>query len=429
LRKSSRAKSITAAEASWFLSLPDKIRRKQFTKEEQIRLAGQRDSVILDAADEAIYKASRRNRTLTPLSQAPFPSSRISMESSRGGMASERPTSMALAMAESFRWMDEDPDLRLDLDDYHANLPDVVIPTHASSIRPSFRRHMSVSKIPFGRPSLSSPTRTTSCTHPFPPTHSRQRSRAVSLISPRLASSLYGEDAPRPSIDPHATHYQDPEARLKLRVYLASPQKFDEAIEFGFPSTDGVLNPSSASADQENAANPGVRLARTQALHRTGLSDTSHTFFDDGGSLLDDDASMADPDSPRTPHEAIFRDHQPQPSRLASLADDRRPALHRHADSYSLSAAGTREMTLRMTLTRPDLRSDADSIYGWQVGRSKSPLAAESVDGGLVEAQVGMRGPFEGPDGWGPLEKDDGVVKRLWNRVRRERKTSSSFGH
>jgi len=39
------------------------------------------------------------------------------------------------------------------------------------------------------------------------------------------------------STDTDAAYYQDPEARLKLRVYLAFPQKFDEAVEFGFPST------------------------------------------------------------------------------------------------------------------------------------------------------------------------------------------------
>ena len=61
-------------------------------------------------------------------------------------------------MIESFRWMDEEDnlDLRLVLDDYHANLDGVVLPTPSSTQRPSFRRHMSITKIPFGRSSLSS---------------------------------------------------------------------------------------------------------------------------------------------------------------------------------------------------------------------------------------------------------------------------------
>ena len=32
---------------------------------------------------------------------------------------------------------------------------------------------------------------------------------------------------------------------MKLRVYLASPHKFDEAVEFGFPSTEQPNSPTS----------------------------------------------------------------------------------------------------------------------------------------------------------------------------------------
>jgi hypothetical protein len=41
-----------------------------------------------------------------------------------------------------------------------------------------------------------------------------------------------------------------------------------------------------------------------------------------------------------------------------------------------------------------------------------------------------MRGPLEGPDGWGLQDKDDSVVKRIWNRVRSgQRKTSTGSGY
>lgn len=373
---------------------------------------------------------------------------------------SERPTSIALAMEESFRWMDEenDLDLRLVLDDYHANLPDVVIPHPTSHIRPSFRRHMSISKIPFGRSSISSPTTTTPFSAPFTPTHARQRSRAVSLISPKFAP-----DSPRHSIDPHATHYQDPEARLKLRVYLASPQKFDEAIEFGFPSADGVSDPSSTEKEDRGVPNiPATRNNRSEMLRDTGLSSRSHhTFFnDDAGSLLDDDSSIADPESPLTPHEIDTsfhhhkcpnhnhnHSHNHSHDRLSRLSESTtvghgssgssgesahvvapRRQVHKQSESYSLSSAGSREMTLRMTLTRPDLRTDEEVIYAWQGQRererAKSPFGVEAEEGG-----VGMRGPFEGPDGWGPMEKDDGVVKRIWNRVRNQRRSNGGFGY
>jgi hypothetical protein len=434
LRKASHSASVSTLEASWFLALPEKIRKKQFTQEEQVRLAGrQRESVILDAADEAIYKASRRaSRNLAPLTpkQQPSTPSKQSMESTRS--AKERPTSIALAMAESFRWMDEEPDLRLVLDDYHANLDGAVLPSSSSSLRPSFRRNMSITKIPFGRASLASSTKSpTSPSGTLPALHSRQRSRALSLMSPKQAEAEL-----RISIDPHATHYQDPEARLKLRVYLASPQKFDEAIEFGFPSLEGV----SGGVDKENIA--PRKVSRDQALRKTGLSDGSHTFFnDDSGSLLEDDVSMMDPDSPLTPCEVDTTFKSSNQSRLIPLPESgnyndfthlgiKKPTIHRHTDSYSQSAAGSREMTLRMTLTRPDLRADEDMIYGWQSSssRARSPLTEEPIASeASVDEKFEMKGPFGGPDGWGPQEKDDGVVRRIWNRVRSsQRKVSSN---
>ncbi|KFY40370.1 hypothetical protein V494_03538 [Pseudogymnoascus sp. VKM F-4513 (FW-928)] len=463
--RGSRSKPVTAAEVAWFMSLPDKIRRKQFTKEEQLHFTSRRDSVILDAADEAIYKSSRRNRTVTPISQLPPSPRRSSMDSSIGSVMSERPTSIALAMEESFRWIDEDNDLdlRLVLDDYHANLPGTVIPDPASTVRPSFRRHISISKIPFGRSSLSSPARAASVygSSQPPPTpsrapartlsraasqsqsqsHTRQRSRAVSLISPR-----YTSESPRLSIDPQATHYQDPEARLKLRVYLASPQKFDEAIEFGFPSTDGVSDPS---AEKKVKHLPNIRVTRDRnhTVRPAVLSPSSHTFFDDVGSLLEDDVSMPDLDSPLTPMDGSFQASRGSHGRLMSLgssgADEflhlgiRKPMVHKHTESYSLASAGSREMTLRMTLTRPDLRADEGTLYGWQgqghglgLGikeKMKSEVTLDTLP--VDEKPPMMRGPLEGPDGWGLQDKDDSVVKRLWNRVRSgQRKSSAGSG-
>ena len=113
------------------------------------------------------------------------------------------------------------------------------------------------------------------------------------------------------SIDPSATHYQDPEARLKLRVYLASPQKFDEAIEFGFPSIEGV----STIADKENR-HPR-KISREKNACRSPLAEKTETFLDDDNISLsdDDDASMLDPDSPLTPAEpsGIFKTQAVRP--------------------------------------------------------------------------------------------------------------------
>ena len=51
-------------------------------------------------------------------------------------------------------------------------------------------------------------------------------------------------------------------------------------------------------------------------------------------------------------------------------------------------------MTLRMTLTRPDLRADEDALYGWQgqKGGRDDPLALEELN--LSDDMTGTRGAF-----------------------------------
>jgi hypothetical protein len=382
-----------------------------------------RESVILDAADEAIYKASRRaSRNLTPLFDPSIPSTpRSSTDSYLDPDSNLDSTSaMAAVMYESFRWMDEDDDLdlKLVLDDYHANLPGVVIPTSSSDRRPSFRRQMSISKMPFGRSSFSSP-RSPKFEH-TPTNHNRQKSRALSLIAPK-----HGAHDSVSSIDPNAKHYQDPEARLKLRVYLASPQKFDEAIEFGFPSINGVTD-----GDKENK--PPKRVSKDLATAKKSSSTEKSFLADDNASLFEDDVSMNDPDSPITPLYSELRSQSramvtPVTGGSKSSADYThlgisKPTLVKQPESYAQAMAGNREMTLRMTLTRPDLRADESTIYGWQA--TKSPLR----EGSLTledDEKFAVKGPFGGNDGWGLMDKEDGVVKRFWNKVKStQRKTS-----
>ena len=377
-----------------------------------------RESVILDAADEAIYKASRRaSRNLTPLFDPPTPiSSRMSAESDR-----DSTSAMAEAMYESFRWMDEEEDinLKLVLDDYHANLDGFVVPSSNSHRRPSFRRTMSITKMPFGRNSLSS-IQSRSATFEPNASHIRQKSRTLSLIAPKHVP----HDSIS-SIDPNATHYQDPAARLKLRVYLGSPQKFDEAIEFGFPSLDGVAD----GTDKENKA-PN-RTSKDAIARMSHATDTTHSsfFYEDTASLFDDESSMVEAESPLTPIgiDIGLRPRGVSPTYLKSrtsldiLQSAPKPTLVKQPESYAQAMAGSREMTLRMTLTRPDLRADEKAIYGWQATTTKTPSREEPGVVEDMEQKYEARGPFGGVDGWEP-EKENGVVKRFWNRVKSQKK-------
>lgn len=200
---------------------------------------------------------------------------------------------------------------------------------------------------------------------------------------------------PALTIDPEATHYQDPEARKKLRMYLASPQKFDEAIEFGFPSSTG-----------NGAAAPHFQLPQIDS-HARKFSRDMHTFLRDGQlsffedhpnenqGLESDAGSVADMDSPATPSSTglSFRMHSRQFSHRKFSVDSPAPS-----PVYSANGQFHREMTLRMTLTRPDLRADEDQLYGWQ-GSSSSPktsrddpLALEDLV--FTDDMTGTKGAF-----------------------------------
>lgn len=464
LRESPSIIGSSAADTLFYASLPEKIRKREFTREEQVRLAGQlRASVILDAADEAIYKIGRRSsishRLIAPDITVDTPTTttfRHSMEtihssdprlarrdalglelgpSSSSITSSKRTSGVPESFYDSFRWLEEeeDLDLRLFLDDYHSNLRDQLPSSQNKDRLPSFRRHLSITRKPFSRPpqtamagmssivsgggssiagtrpatkddapskiakapvpaqSPTSPSANSNGNVPFPSfpvtasnstsptsapvTHVRRKSRTLSLITPRHHASQTSIS----TIDPGAAHYQDPEARLKLRVYLASPQKFDEAIEFGFPSTDVLSTGGSTVVGTPSVAAPSAATKRRRNTRQSTSNGSNNmnnlrTFLvgddddDEDDKLESDQASIPDPESPKTPQlipevataaPSVSGVSGKAPFRPYRLSTD--PSLgHRPSDSYAQVPANSREMTLRMTLTRLDLRAGED---------------------------------------------------------------------
>lgn len=385
--------------------------------------------MILDATEESIIRIGKRQSQFDSLSTgsaSPKPKSgkMVSFTSEATPVGSDL-KSTADSMYESFRWLEEseDLDLRLCLDDYHFNLRGEDVPAQ-SRYRPSFRRHLSISKLPFSsRTSTTLSRPTTKDTTASPPLmaspiasvpgspvhgHVRRRSRALSLISPNKhpvpdASVL---------IDPAAAHYQDPDARMKLRVYLASPHKFDEAVEFGFPSIEEVQS-------NENTGHKREASQQVKSISTLGRPDN---FLEDGkSSIYSDEASTAEPDSPRTP-EAM---EKPAPIKPIHVSQDK--DVNASKVDYAQAPAASREMTLRMTLTRPDLRANEEQIYGWQKsshGR-KSQTRDEPVPVSPVSAtreghsKESIERQFAAMDQEDLLANDNGVMKRFWNRVRR----------
>lgn len=396
-----------------------------------------RHSVILDATDEALIKRGKRQANLTARQNqghlhraASFDhlSHRMHTRTSDSAWMDGRIKATEDSLYDSFRWLEDegDLDLSLDLDEYHSGLREDVVSRKSRSS--SIRRKLSISsKVAFGRASstLSRPTTKEASTpfggsvlslqNPSGNGHVRRRSRALSLMSSKQPPSEVTTvsppaPAPAPAMDP-AAHYQDPEARMKLRVYLASPHKFDEAVEFGFPSTE-----QQPQSPQSPDSPPRRTDSLTRAPERGGHLRMQTLVEDKRCSLYSDETTATESDSPRTP-DTLDRPSAP----FAPAADEDREAAK---VDYAQAHAYSREMTLRMTLTRPDLRANENQIYGWQQknGRPttsdgpRSPVGPKSEDDlkkDSIERQLAAI------DQENMLYPEQSSMKRFWNRVRR----------
>ncbi|KAL9100607.1 MAG: hypothetical protein Q9163_004044 [Psora crenata] len=421
------AHTFSPSDCQWYQRLPAKIQRRHFTEGERVALSGTHcETFIPDAADWRLYELSKSlevNRSLPTLYTSSTHSHRSSLGSLDAAAAADDDddNGMEHSMMDAFQCLDNDDDLDLasTLDDYHQFYAHETLKQQTPSQHPSFRKVMSLSSIPF----------VSTAPHPRPPSKSantagRIPQQAITPITTSFTSSTHNfpprqvpahkANLSTGSLEPNATHYQDPTTRLKLRVFL-SPQKFDEAIEFGFPSTEdsntGSLCRSSLQSQHRYHANlPG----------RSFLHDSVPSVFD-ALSVSDssDDEVQSPPErgSPFTPSDPHFNDtylNSPstasQHSRISlhhsSFTQPPKPTRRQDPSDHFLQAlpGGNREMTLRMTLTRPDLRADEQAIYD---GSTIDPLALEHLPE-LGERRGGLWDSL-------PPVKESGL-KRIWRK-------------
>ncbi|KAI8940478.1 hypothetical protein NX059_004161 [Plenodomus lindquistii] len=392
----SASTSASAADVEFFLSLPEKVRKQQFSREEQLlfQLAKCEQAFLPDEheAERAQQRFHDFHFDFSQTSTCPPPAER--------GRSRRRSSSASSIISPSRSSLFNLPSGKEKNHRRLSSLPHLDTmntPIFTTKESPPFRRTMSLTAASFRHP--ASPTMFIADPPPPPPhtigpnpRHQRAHSSSLSL------SGRGSSQTPTPPIfDPEATHYQDPEARKKLRMYLASPQKFDEAIEFGFPST----------ADND-ALTPHYQLPHIGS-HARKFSRDMHTFLKDGklsfledstssenqGLELSDADSVADMESPTTPSSTglSFRLHSRQTSH-GKLSIDSPMASPAHSGTGQMN----REMTLRMTLTRPDLRADEDQLYGWQGASSPKsvvkddPLALEDLV--FTDDTTGAKGAF-----------------------------------
>ncbi|CAI6331537.1 unnamed protein product [Periconia digitata] len=394
------------ADAQFFLSLPEKVQRSAFSREEQILLAGSCSSPQTPSHHDP---HPHQTPSATPFSDFQFDFTpvrgRSLRRSSSAASLSRSPVSPTRASINpsSMRAQEDTDSSVLYLDRMSS----------ASNIQPSSgssRRARSLTHLPPPvRSSISSNNslpRSQSSTRANLSWHQRSHSYSLS-ISGRRSSQL----PVAPVFDSEASHYRDPEARKKLRTYFTSPQKFDEAVEFGFAPI----------ADKDSKANHySLPPIATDAQNfsrdmQTFLRDDTISFLedldDDDKSLRSDHGSMADDESPITPSSGqSFRCHtRQQSSNFSSIDSNGLPPHH------PLSSRFNREMTLRMTLTRPDLRADEEQLYGWQSNKSikDDPFALEELQ--LTDDMNGTKGPF-----YVKPKPHGNLVSRLFKRASRK---------
>lgn len=462
-RSSNHGRNPSRTEIDWYKSLPEKIQRRHFTREERLCLAGRSDTVILDAADEAFYRRGHQaNRSESTLHSQSEQTRSASPPANLQDTALDPPADTEVLpdsaidmdgdnFGGNFRWLEDEEDIDLRLDDYHSHI------ARAANIhgepgymrrKPSFRRAFSFNNMPLGRHSLSfgspkppSRSQSAAATHILPSkvSHSRASSRPTSQMG-MIDKNTHGRSASIATIDPSAQYYQDPEARLKLRVYLASPQKFDEAVEFGFPS---LFN-------KENE--PEHQHQRTGSTTRSkNVPESNRTFFQDDAASTHGDQITQATGAPfgiwsgttetqcyttrqdSTTSKPRTRRHTAN-TRSKSDSNVLRPrTVPSNVQPYVKSSAHNREMTLKMTLTRPDLRaadcgppSPAFSPVGPfeqpfpTSGQSRRasllPTLRPSEDDPLRLEALPTLGSYGNI--WDTVPEEKGVMKKMWRKIR-----------
>jgi hypothetical protein len=314
---------VSEDHALRFLALPDKIKRAHFN------------------AEELALLTQSSNRVLRGLEQG---RSSTTTWSSRDGSTSAASSRLSDTAGDEREWLVDgtEPLARGDFRRSEPNLLRTFTTKRANSFSSAYSSAYSMA---------SSAVDLTWTSNHSKPSFSRKRPLAplplpppalLPAVPPLPSNPVHDkESTPTPSPtdstrDTTARYYGDTEARSKLRTFLASPEKFDEALEFGFPAVD-------LSHDDE-----------------------------------DDDLSTSSSSvSPPTPRDSIFTTPHGSVDSGVVL-----PLQSKKTRSLTPDLDG-REMTLRLTLTRRDLRApDAGGCCSEQQQRTSLPAS----------------GLFEGPE-------------------------------
>lgn len=372
-----------------FLALPDKVKRSHFTAEELDLLTESSKRTLRSSSvltDDSLGRdAINRNTSIS--SSVHQPSSSENMDRDRWEV--NTPSAGGLENGEVKRHETSTHDRQGSVCSTQSSLPSLSSSVEGSSRHSrtkslSRQRAMSLAPLPLPPPRLMP------AIPPLPSSTTPGAPEGTGCV-PTSASAK-----PAPATD----YYKDSHARQKLRQYLASPEKFDEAVEFGFPA--GTLKDADLPRPPVGGEAP----------------DEGYDEWSAANSRDDDDEASAS--SPRTPPMVgdAFDPHLTHYSSVDSaIALSAYGATKGSIRSLSPNFDG-REMTLRMTLTRPDLRAPEDELYAFQRKNfsgvdveTADPLALQSLP--VCDDHTGAHGAFAVGNNRSP-----GGLKKVWKNIR-----------
>lgn len=357
---SKQTQGFSREDATWFLSLPDKVQRQCFTKEEHAILTAACEAALVDLKDETYWSYG----SLSSVGRPNQPASRETRTKADGARDEELPDCSNVSLASS-----------LHLPIHKLREPE--LPRSRGSM--SSRRH-----------SRNSSSASRNFSFPF---HSQQGTdQEDQRVTTWLAETArYTIKSPAP--ENKAQFYQDPETRKKLRRYVTTPQGFDEALELGFLADD-----VSVSAGADHARSSSHSSSAVPSLDETTTRDERDAL---------PTLSRTDPGSPNSLDPSEFSIKTPV------SASPTRPRLTERSSSSRWSE---RDMTFRMTLTRPELRSSEKEMYGWQQKDQayEGPLDPWALD------PLPVSDDFTGNScAFMAVEKDGKIFRKFWNKLGR----------
>ncbi|RKF54068.1 hypothetical protein GcC1_215038 [Golovinomyces cichoracearum] len=306
---------------------------------------------------------------------------------------------------DSFYWIEDEDDenISTSLDDLHSNVDWVFSPTVHYTNGLSASKLMSVNNGLSDRESASSPI--SNILDSSPETYAHYRPRAHSIATPSKTTRSTGEvfqrktsfsTDPLNSLDDCNRHHENLSHTNTLSNASTLALKPDQTLNDFFLKSRGTDSDDSSSIDNTLSL-IGSNECTKEISHISCPQNEMSLERPSLRKLFINTSTSKLTDLPKKKHQA-------------NQSTIIKPMVVKKIESPSSS--GLNQMTLRMTLTRPDLRLDEAKIYAWQ---------DQNIPRRQNKQALG-KGPLGGPDGWGLVEKERGVVKRFWNKVTHNRK-------